>query len=96
MNQFEDELRQALRRKQPPAGFVQKVLAKTRGPGKLRHWLAIGLAASLAFIGAFELYRYEQGMHAKQQLMLALEITSNKLNAAQHKVDAVNHRSILE
>ena len=96
MNHFEDELRQVLQRKQPPAGFAEKVIAKQAKPKTAWRWLAIGLAASLACAGTFEFHRYQQGMHAKQQLMLAIEITSNKMSAAQQKVVELNQRSILQ
>ena len=96
MNHFEDELRQTLQRKQPPVGFAEKVLAKKRGSKRLWHWAVIALAASLAGVGTFELYRYQQGLHAKQQLMLALRITSNKMNVAQQKVVELNQRNILQ
>ena len=73
MNQFEDQLRQTLSRKQPSADFTEKVLLKTTPRNRLWRWQAIAaLAACLAGVGIYETYRYQQGQFAKQQLLLAL------------------------
>ena len=96
MNQFEDQLRQTLSRKQPSADFVEKVLLKTAPRNRLWRWQAIAaLAACLAGIGIYETYRYQQGQFAKQQLLLALRITSEKTHVAQQKVQQLNQRSFL-
>ena len=109
MNQeFEKALKEALSRKEPPAGFVDRVMARipetpASGGGKVRvmpsrrpWWLAIGLAASLA-VGSFAGLRYQQyrqGQEASRQLMLALQITSDKLTLAQHKVIGFSERRV--
>ena len=96
MNQFEDQLRQTLSRKQPSADFADKVLLKTAPRNRLWRWPAIAaLAACLAGIGIYETYRYQQGQFAKQQLLLALRITSEKTHVAQQKVQQLNQRSFL-
>ena len=96
MNQFEDQLRQTLSRKQPSADFTEKVLLKTTPRNRLWRWQAIAaLAACLAGIGIYETYRYQQGQFAKQQLLLALRITSEKTHVAQQKVQQLNQRSFL-
>ena len=96
MNQFEDQLRQTLSRKQPAAGFVDKVLLKTTPKNRLWRWQAIAaLAACLAGVGIYETYRYQQGQFAKQQLLLAIRITSEKTHVAQQKVEQLNQRSFL-
>ena len=96
MSDFENQLRGHLRRKQPPAGFVQSVLAKSatrKQPS--RRWALGAIAASLALAGGLEIYHYQQGQFAKQQVMLALRITSEKSHVAQMKIDQINQRGIL-
>jgi hypothetical protein len=46
-------------------------------------------------MGGFE-YRQYQGRKAKQELLLALEIASGKLNMAQKKVNDLGRRTIYE
>lgn len=101
MNQeVEKALQSALARKNPPDGFADRVMARLPEaqsssssnvrtmPSRRPAWLAIGLAASLA-VGSFAGLRYQQyrqGQEASRQLMLALQITGEKLTLAQHKV----------
>ena len=97
MNQFEDDLRKALRRAEPPAGFAKRVLDRT-GPSsstpRAAKWLAAAMAACLLLAaGRFE-YRQYEGRKAKRELLLALEITGNKLSIAQGKVFDLSRRTI--
>jgi hypothetical protein len=96
VNSFEDELRSALRREQPPAGFRPRVLARARvlaAPRRMA-WIAAGIAACLLLsAGGFE-YRLYEGRKAKQELLMALEIAGNKLNIAQKKVSDLSRRTI--
>ena len=98
MNDFEQELRCALRREEPPSGFAARVMART-GTGtapRRANWLAAAIAACLLLsVGGLE-YRQYQGRKAKQELLLALEIASGKLNIAQKKVSALSQRTIYE
>ena len=109
MNQeIEKALQSALARKNPPDGFADRVMARLPEaqsssssnvrtmPSRRPAWLAIGLAASLA-VGSFAGLRYQQyrqGQEASRQLMLALQITGEKLTLAQHKVVGVGERRI--
>lgn len=99
MDHFEDELKIALRREDPPAGFVDRVLAQaadqpepSRGRWFGMPWLRLALAASVCFvavIGArFDNERRQRvhGEAAKEQLMLALRVTGGKLHAVNEKV----------
>jgi hypothetical protein len=104
MNDLEKQLRSALRRCDPPAGFAERVMAcvdrdsqrKTASWNwwlKLR-WAAIpALAAILVFGFWFRGYEQRQqekeALAAKQQIMLALRITGSKLRMAKAKVKAV-------
>ena len=97
MNELEDELRSLLRRKDPPAGFAARVLARTRsGAGAWRGWAGAGIAACLLLsAGAFE-YRQYEGRKAKNELLLAIGMAGSKLNIAQQKVFDLSQRTIHE
>lgn len=95
MTDFENELRAALRREPPPDGFARRVAARTPVTMKPRRtsWIAAAIAASLLLsIGGFE-YRQYQGRKAKQELLLALEITGSKLNLAERKITDWSRRT---
>jgi hypothetical protein len=104
---FEDEIRAALRRQEPPAGFAERVLARTGAAGETPRatpirrsvrppwirWAAAMAACAVLSAGAWG-YRYYQGERAKAQVILALRITANKLNKAQQRVRMLNgHRN---
>jgi len=99
MREFEDELRSALRRQEPPAGFADRVLARTRhnkGGPRHRSWVAAAIAAGLLLsLGGFE-YRQYEGRKAKRELLLALEIAGSKLSIAQEKISHLSQRTIHE
>lgn len=97
MTDFEDQLRRALEREEPSAGFTERVMARateTKRPWawvNWRSWAAAGLAASLC-LGALGLemeHRQrvrEQGEAARAQLLQAMRITSVKLQVIQKRV----------
>ena len=93
MNQFEDDLRAALRREEPPPDFAARVIARTRPAPRRSAWVAAIAACLLAGLGSFEYQQYE-GRKAKRELLLALHITGIKLNIAQQKVIELNRRTI--
>jgi len=98
MREFEEELRSVLHRQEPPAGFAQRVLARTRPKGAARHrnWVAAAIAAGLLLsLGGFE-YRQYEGRKAKRELVLALEIAGSKLSIAQAKISHLSQRTIHE
>ena len=79
MDWLEQELAQALARKEPAAGFDRRVRARMhRGP----RWLAIA-ATVLVMVGAGEAWRQRQGELAKDQVMTAMRIAGSKLNRVQ-------------
>jgi hypothetical protein len=105
MNSFEDDLRQALRRKEPPGGFAERVVARAASRSGFWHRLRRGLelpllrwsvavAVVLAVVGGIEFHRQRQerihGEQAKQQVMLALQITARELYVAQRKIQDLN------
>ncbi len=87
---IEDDLRNALRREQPPPNFAAGVLAKTAParvkPALLRRPAVFALAAALAAAAllppaVFEYRRREEarGLEAKRELLIALSLTRTKL-----------------
>ncbi|HTQ57453.1 MAG TPA: hypothetical protein VMI94_23450 [Bryobacteraceae bacterium] len=95
---LDDELRSALRRREPSPDFTARVLARVnaapvRRPARAwTRWVAAMAASLLLTAGALE-YRHYRGERAKAELMLAVRITASKLNKAQKKVQMLTHRS---
>lgn len=104
---LERELKKALRRVDPPAGFAERVLTRaamekeSRAPVRIRFpWFGmIGLrwAATCALCVAvaasamvYQHDREERGERAKAQLMLALQITSSKLQIASENIRQIS------
>ena len=90
---FEQELKNALARKEPAKGFTERVLrqasAAPRKPA-LRGWAAALAVAASLFAGMFGIVRYEEhrkGEQAKDQLMLALRITAKTLDTVERKLN---------
>jgi hypothetical protein len=107
MKRLEDELKHALRREEPSAGFAERVLAaatrKKQGawhgilawPG-LRWALAGAMCLMLAVAGMeYKQFRNDRarGEAAKAQLMQALRITADKLQLVQDKVHKLDASS---
>jgi hypothetical protein len=105
MNRLEDELRTALLRRDPPEGFTDRVMAKV--PGRRRpwsswshSWMAAAAAMLIAMLGggAYEYQRVQrirqEGEQAKAQLVIALEIASEKLQSTKAKVLKVSKDQI--
>ena len=89
MDWLEQELKQALERKEPRADFDARVNDKLRRRPVLAmpRWLAA--AAVLAVMtSAGAGYRWHQGQVAKDQVMLAMRIAGGKLNRVQARVQA--------
>ncbi len=104
MSRFDEAMKEAMRRRAPPAGFAERVLAKaaeqeTRPSGwrmfldmfrapKLR-WAGVVAAVVLVIAGA-QLYteRRERirGEQARDQVLLALEITAKQIHSTRQKV----------
>jgi hypothetical protein len=92
---WEEELKQALKRKEPSADFAVRVVraaAEGRGVLEIRQpvrvlprWLPVA-AAVLVIAGGGAAYREHQGRVAKEQVMTAMRITAGKLNRIQAHV----------
>jgi uridylate kinase len=79
MDWLEQELTEALARKEPSAGFDRRVRARLH---RRPQWMAIA-ATILVMIGGGEAWRQHQGQVAKEQVMTALRIAGSKLNRVQ-------------
>jgi hypothetical protein len=92
---MDNELKAALRRKEPPPGFTERVLAELRGgqallPVPRRRWRAVAAAALLlAIAGGGEAVRI---VRAKQQMLAALHITGAKLHGARTHINEISTR----
>ncbi|MEZ5402233.1 MAG: hypothetical protein R2729_21345 [Bryobacteraceae bacterium] len=96
---LERELREVLRRRDPSPDFAARVVAAAEAERRrrvvlfpVRYWMAAA-AAVLTVVGGLGLREYQQGLEAKRQLLMALTITSEKLNAASDKIEEVQRRS---
>ncbi len=89
MSDFDERLRSALARKQPGPGFTGRVMAKLpeRRRTPWRAWAAAMAATLVLTMGGLK-FRDErrQAEEAKRQLMLALEITGEKLALVERKL----------
>jgi hypothetical protein len=92
---LKDELRWALRREEPPAGFAERVLARAaaQADAPTRQWwrfprmrLASVAACALLLVLAGAGYRQWQGETARQKALLALGIAGGELHATQIRV----------
>src|SRR5262245_37143099 len=99
MSPFDDELKSGLKsvlkRREPPAGFAERVMSRLPAAPKRRwshSWMATAAAAliSILGVGAYEYQRSErvrqQGERAKAELVFALELASEKLQHTRAKV----------
>ncbi len=100
MNRLENELRTAMRREDPPEGFAGRILARVQETkrstwteffaSRSLRWAVAGAMCLMLAVAGIEYKRAQEerarGEAAKQQLMLALRITADKLQLAQEKV----------
>ena len=107
MSEFERNLHEALRRREAPPGFEARVLARTREMKQDRQthrswrwsWLSATAAALLVVIlVALPLYRERQrqaeAVRSREELILALRITSSKLRLVQEKLSGMEQKTI--
>jgi predicted proteasome-type protease len=96
-NDLEDELRQALRREQPSAGFAKRVAAlafeRRQRRKVIRGWMAIAAMLAAGALVTTEVRDYqvrqrEAGEKAGRQLLIALRITGHKLRNTQRLIRA--------
>jgi hypothetical protein len=106
MSGLVENLRAALRRRPPPDGFAERVLARARDSRARRRrsaippWTSwtIAAAAVLTLAVGSVLYqkreRDAEGAKAKEDVMHALRLTGAKLRTAQERVFEIHERTI--
>jgi Flp pilus assembly protein TadB len=98
MNDFEDQLREALQRREPPAGFAERVIARVpqrRATVWTMHWRSMAAIAALLVVtfsaGLFEWHRQveraERAEAANRQLMYALRLMARKIERVQNRLE---------
>jgi hypothetical protein len=101
MSQFERDLKESLKRREPPPGFAERVLAHTYATEKPGFWGWRGLVAvaalALVMVGGGVFFVQEQRRQAeaeqkKEQLMAALRITGSKLRLVDERLSAIRER----
>jgi hypothetical protein len=98
---LEDDLKRALRRQSPPAGFADRVMQRieqestkadprTRGPVWWRAAAAsVTLAAILGGYATHRVVEHRRGEHAKEQVLTAMRIAGEKVRYAQQEVRGI-------
>jgi hypothetical protein len=96
MNDFEDRLRDALQRREPPAGFAERVIARVprRRAPRWTGWRSLtAIAAVLLVMFSAVLFewrrqveRAERAEAANRQLMYALRLAAEKIERVQQRV----------
>jgi hypothetical protein len=102
MSQFERDLKESLKRREPPPGFAERVLAHTYATEKpgFFGWRMLAVAALVLLMvggGAFVVQEQRHQAAAeqnKEQLMAALRITGSKLRRVEERLDAIRERTI--
>ncbi len=87
---FEDELRAALERREPPAGFAGRVaarIARQRLQHRVYRFGAWAAAAAVVMGCGFEYYRYREAQRAREQALEALRIAGQQVVAARNRLE---------
>jgi hypothetical protein len=93
---LENDLRRALHRQSPPAGFADRVLARIERekPASRPVWwravaASVALAALLAGYTTHKIVERERGIRAKQEVLVAMHIAGEKVRYARHAVHEI-------
>ena len=91
MDWLEKELQVALKRKDPPADFADRVVRRAERPVPVYRWprWLAAAAAVVVLAGAGLGYREYRGEMAREQVMQAFKIASVKVNSIQTHVREV-------
>jgi hypothetical protein len=110
MTPFEQQLQEALARKEPSQDFAKRVLEKTneRQPGVLESvrawwferawvWRLAPVMAALLLVSGGAVYREHErtrGELAKDQLLIAMRIAGSKLHETQQQVIGIQYKGV--
>ena len=95
MNELEKDIRETLRRRAPPSGFVQRTLARKREQDAhrkaLEFWrwatLSVVLVASTGLVVYRQHLRQVEGVRAKEQVLFALRLSGSELRSMQERMN---------
>jgi UDP-N-acetylmuramyl pentapeptide synthase len=94
MSRLDDELKNALRREEPPPGFAGRVMARVETKRPSRPWWAAAIAAAVLLAAGVEFEHQRrvraEGEQARERVMLALQITGSKLQFIKEKINAID------
>ncbi len=96
---LEHDLKRALRRESPPPGFASRVLERMERDDE-RHarprfhwWRAAAASLVLAsMLGGYAIHERRKGERARDQLLQAMSIASEKVRYAQQEVREIGSR----
>ena len=93
---LENDLKRTLRRESPPDGFAQRVMQRLEADVPRRRpvwWRAAAASVTLGvLLGGYATHKaveHRRGEHAKEQVLEAMRITSEKMRYAQQEVRAI-------
>jgi hypothetical protein len=93
---LEHDLKRALRRESPPDGFAGRVMKRieVNEPRKRPVWwraaaASVTLGVLLGGYATHKAVEHRRGEHAKEQVLEAMRITSEKMRYAQQEVRAI-------
>jgi hypothetical protein len=91
---LEDDLKRALRPESPAPGFANRVLQRIEREQTYRPrpawWRAAAASLTLAaLLGGYAVHRQREGERAKDELLRAMSITSEKIHYAQQEVRSI-------
>lgn len=97
---LEHDLKRALRRKSPDPGLAARVLARAESAPPAKRpvwWRAAAASVALATVlGGYVTYRaveIRRGERAKEQVLLAMRIASEKVSYAQQEVRGIGSQT---
>jgi negative regulator of sigma E activity len=101
-NDFDQQLRDALRPVDPDESFTRRVMSRianeptrSRRPQRAR-WASVALAASvllgIVIFHQWQLQRERHGIEARNQLIEALRVTGEKLDIAYRAINEDSHQ----
>ena len=97
---LDSDLKRALQRESPPPGFAGRVLLRIEEPEARKRpvwWRAaaasVTLAAVLGGYGAYRIAERRQEEQAAEQVLLAMQIASEKVRYAQQEVRGIGSQN---